>query len=159
MTMVDAGIYGAKRQTWKKNPRELLKQLIDKLGPDEEAVREKFAAKVQNDPDCIDPIIDYWFANNYRSIVHLNRPVDFGRQRAESQTVLTSAAVKAIKDRATQMVLLDMTILPNGKPLRDCTGKDCAKAGGWLGRIAAKIKPGDIVGAVLSEAEIKKLFK
>jgi hypothetical protein len=48
------------------------------------------------------------------------------------------------------------------KALRDCTGRECAKLGGkvgaWLGRIAAKVKPGDVVGDVLDEAEVRKMY-
>ena len=50
-------------------------------------------------------------------------------------------------------------IMPNGKPLRECTGKDCAKAGGWLSKLAKKVKPNQKVGDVLSEAQVKRLFK
>jgi hypothetical protein len=156
MSMIDTGTYGAKRQSWKAtNPRDLLKQLIDKLGADEEAVREQFAAKVKNDPDCLDTVIEYWVANNYRSIVH---PREIVRQDpvAKAQTVENIA--KYVKTKATALVLLEL-VQPNGKPLRDCTGKECAKAGGWLSKIAAKIKPTQKVGDALSEKEVRALFR
>jgi hypothetical protein len=158
MSMIDTGTYGAKRQSWKAtNPRDLLKQLIDKLGADEEAVREQFAAKVKNDPDCLDTVIEYWVANNYRSIVH---PREIVRRDpvAKAQTVENIA--KHVKTRATALVLLELT-MPNNKLYRDCTEKDCRKFGGWHLKVAdkLKLKPNQKVGDALSEKEVRALFR
>lgn len=43
------------------------------------------------------------------------------------------------------------------KALRDNTGKDCAKAGGWFAALAKRVKPNEKVGSVLSEAQLQKL--
>lgn len=159
MTMLSqTGIYGAKRQTWKRaSPRDLLKRLMDENGrASEQAIQRKFTVAVRDDEDYIDAIIEYWFANNYRSLVH-KQPQVTQAARAE-HAALAEVIKEKIKVAAARMVLLDM-VLPNGKPLRDSTGKDCAKAGGWLSKIAAEIKPTQKVGEALSEAEVQKLFR
>jgi hypothetical protein len=156
MTHIDTGTYGAKRQSWKGvSPRDLLKRMIDSNpGVAEETLQEKFAARVENEPDYLAPIIEYWFANNYRSLVHSQPQVRVGRREARKaqddvvkQTIIARAPI----------VLLDLA-MPNGKSLRDCTGKDCAKAGGWLAKLAAKVKPAQKVGDALSEKEVRALF-
>ena len=67
---------------------------------------------------------------------------------------------KAIEAKA-QIILLDL-VLPNGKALRDCTGRDCkqmsGKMGGWLQKIAERVKPTQFVGDVLKEADVRKLY-
>jgi hypothetical protein len=84
------------------------------------------------------------------------RPQRSAAERAERKTeALKEAAVMAETTR--QVILLDM-VMPNGNPLRDCTDKDCAKAGGWLSKVAAKLKPGEKVGDVLSETEVRRLL-
>jgi hypothetical protein len=40
--------------------------------------------------------------------------------------------------------------------LRDSTFGECAKAGGWLLRISKLGQPGEIVGSVLKEKDVKK---
>jgi hypothetical protein len=48
--------------------------------------------------------------------------------------------------------------LPNGKLLRNCTGSDCKRFGGWYQRLAAKVRPRKLVGNVLSEQDVRKLY-
>jgi hypothetical protein len=49
-------------------------------------------------------------------------------------------------------------MMPNGKKLGDCTGRECRKAGGWLTRVAAKVPPRKLVRDVLSDAQLQKLY-
>jgi hypothetical protein len=163
MTIVDTGTYGAKRQSTRKgSPREILARLIERSSrPDEDDIKEKCKAKVIDDPDHVDAMFEYWFANNYRSLIFQKRQERTTPKQREEMKAASKDKVEAlktvIKARATQMVLLDM-VMPSGKALRDSTGKDCAKAGGWLAKIAKAIKPSDVVGKVLSEAQIRKMF-
>ena len=53
--------------------------------------------------------------------------------------------------------LLSM-VMPNGKELRDCTGRDCKRMGGWFARIAKRVKPTQKVGNALSEEQIQDLM-
>jgi hypothetical protein len=155
--MLDKGSNGAKRQTWKNgNPRELLKRMIESSPrASQQTIQDKFEAAVEGDPDYLAPIIEYWFANNYRSLVH-NRP-EVVKVTREVRTAQVEAVKQTIIARAP-IVLLDLA-MPNGKSLRDCTGKDCAKAGGWLAKLAEKVKPSQKVGDALSEKDVRALFK
>jgi hypothetical protein len=61
--------------------------------------------------------------------------------------------------------LLDL-LMPNGKPLRDCTGGECERYGKadeqrglWLQRVAAKVGPDKHVGEVLDERQLKALMR
>ena len=164
MSMIDVGTYGAKRQSMKRgSPRDLLKRLIeDNSGLGEPDILKLFRSEVLDNPDMVDAIVEYWYANNYRSLTI--RPVvasEFkakARVQAKAETAKrVEVLTKIVKARAQRMVLLDM-VLPNGKPLRDSTGKDCAKAGGWLSKIAAKIKPNEVVGKTLSETQVRRLM-
>jgi hypothetical protein len=64
--------------------------------------------------------------------------------------------VKAI---AVQVVgkVLDL-VMPNNKPMRFCTGAEMAKFGGIYGQIAEKVGNANLVGMVLTEAEVKPLL-
>ena len=72
------------------------------------------------------------------------------------QSTSKGEAVFHERVREAAVKLLDLS-MPNGKPLRDCTGSDCKKFGGWLGKIAAKVGARQKVGSVLSEAQVRKL--
>lgn len=58
----------------------------------------------------------------------------------------------------TMQVLLDL-MLPNGKPLAYATKKDLKKAGGWYLSIAERLGPGQKVGDVLTEKELRDIFE
>jgi hypothetical protein len=163
--MLDTGTYGAKVQSWKSaNPRDLLRQIMEEnRGADKPALlartRERLLA---NDAiDHLEAVIEYWFANNYHSLVERPTPV-----RREVRKIKAAKAVETIKAKVktrileeAQAMLLDIVTLPNGKSLRDSTGKDCAKAGGWLTKIAEKIGAKQRVGAALTEEEVRSIFK
>jgi hypothetical protein len=80
---------------------------------------------------------------------------------AERQDAKVKAKVRARIVEKAKMILLDL-MLPNGKPLRECTGADCAKLGpamgAWLSRIAGEVKPRQKVGDILSEESVRELF-
>jgi hypothetical protein len=76
--------------------------------------------------------------------------------KTEAKTETKTKLNEHIKTQA-KIILLDL-MMPNGKALRDCTGIDCRKFGGWFGRIADKVGRKK-VGDVLSEKEIRNLRK
>jgi hypothetical protein len=177
MSRIDTGIYGAKVQSWRAaNPRDLLKRLI--AGKQSLSMRDALTAfcdeieRPENE-EYRHSVFEYWFSNNYRSLID---PTPQSAKAAAAKAAAVKAAtakaeeeskhaargiVQARIEQEAKTILLDI-ILPNGKALRDCTGRECAKLGGkvgaWLGRIAAKVKPGDVVGDVLDEAEVRKMY-
>lgn len=166
-TKSDAGVYGAKVQSWRKaNPRELLKELVDEnptLG--RSALLAAFAREVTKPDadDYLETIIEYWFANNYHSLLcgddgTREKKAPSRKERLEA----TKESLIAGIERRAKILLLDM-VLPNGKPVRDCTGGDCrtlgAAVGGWLGAVADRVGPEQVVGEVLTEQQLADLYE
>lgn len=163
MMHIETGFTGAKRQSWRAgNPRELLKSMISATPDfDREELFEAFCEKVApKATPVLKSIIEYWFANNLHSL--LAKPsTDSTDERKERKTTREEVAARAteiVKARVAAMVLLDL-IQANGKALRDCTGKECTKAGGWLTQIGAEIKATEIVGKVLNEKRVRELYE
>jgi hypothetical protein len=79
------------------------------------------------------------------------------RRKARAESAARSAGALAdLKARIRDVVLLDL-ILPNGKALRDATGADCAKAGGFYAAVAKHLKPTQVVDKHLSEANLQDI--
>lgn len=165
MTTLDTGTYGAKRISFAETTyRDLVAKLMAK--DPGASIDDSFAMfleeieKPRNRKHLMSAL-EYAHANAYGALhkpqPRKATPVQAAKAKVE-QVALVEQAKQKIKVAAVRMVLLDM-VMPNGKALRDSTGKDCAKAGGWLAAIAKKIKPADIVGKVLSEAEVRELLK
>ena len=165
MEHIDRGTYGAKVQSWEyHNPRALLADIIDgNLGLSKKEMLEVFRERVLEDEEngYINTIIESWFSNNYNSLIR--RPQDGIVSAYERKTTQQNVAVIVEKhiERRAKIILLDL-LMPNGKELRDCTGKDCGKlgpkVGKWLWKIAEKVKPNQKVGDALSESQVRKLY-
>lgn len=165
--MITPGTYGAKVQSWKNaNPRDLLKSLIDEHPS---AAKTTLLAMVRNElledrsADMLDSVIEYWFTNNYHSLVapvaRAPRPPREVVKAAQTAKVADiKSKVQARIQEEAQLLLLDL-VMPNGKSLRDSTGKECAKAGGWYTKIAMRVPPGTKVGKALSEDQLRALWR
>lgn len=157
MTHIDTGTLGAKVQSWRKdNPRNLLKRMIEESPKkSKDRLLQEFSDYVRSAAgmEYLDAIVEYWFSNNWHSLAE-KRDIKITTATTKART---EAFKSTIKERAVQMVLLDLT-MPNGKILRNCTGRDCKKAGGWFARIAEKVRPAEKVGHVLSENDLRNLF-
>lgn len=143
MTHIEELHQGAARQSRKAaNPWPVLDKIIeDHPGANREELLEMFREKVRDDDDLVDTMIDYWFSNRYR-------------ERIGDKMLSRNSTVDYLSSKA----LLQLP-MPNGKRLQDSTKEECAKAGGWLTRVAAKVPPRKKVGEVLSEADLAKLWR
>lgn len=165
--MANSGVRGAKMQSWKAaNPRELLSRIIDSNpGGDRDATMYLFRTQLASEPnvsELVETIIEYWFTNNYYSLVgptlvpRLNTP---DRKEKIAQTV---RQVKRKIAEAAQIVLMEM-MMPNGKKLTDCTGSECREMGpvigNWLGLVARHVKARDLVGQTLTEAQLQAFYR
>jgi hypothetical protein len=150
---IEKGITGAKVQSWEKhNARELLARIVkDNPGTDDEGLFHAFS---QECAPFFMEICRYWFANNLRALKARPTPIARSVDRVAAQEHFVAKA----KDRAVELVLLDY-VLPNGKMLRDSTFGECAEVGGWLTKLAHKGQPNDKVGAVMSEKEVRAVWK
>jgi hypothetical protein len=99
----------------KASPRDVLMRLLkEHPASSKEELRRLFTDEVIDDPDHIDAIIEYWFANNYRSLVRKAMSPEEQAKRAEERRIEREELKAEIKRRATRMVLLDLA-MPNGK--------------------------------------------
>ncbi|MCM0751999.1 hypothetical protein DEA98_14100 [Brucella pseudogrignonensis] len=61
------------------------------------------------------------------------KPLELVRRTREETAARTATAFEEMKAKVRSIVLLDL-VLPDGKALRDATGSECAKAGGFFPR-------------------------
>lgn len=136
------------------NPRELLVKLItDNKSASKDEVFKLFQEAIEDDPGYERAIRWYFFVNMYDYAVRPNRNPNRGAQAAAVAEQLIAKAVLAIKGQ-----LLDLP-MPNGKAMRDCTGAEMARFGNRYQRIAEKVGKAKMVGAVLSEDQVKAIMK
>lgn len=171
---------GATRQT-RRLPalRPILKGMMDNVGDphsaeDRLAVKEQFIQFMNSaaGTQYRETAFIYWLDNNYRSLLADYPEPDKDittraerKQAAQAKEKKTAAELKqkveqAIEQKA-QVILLDW-VLPNGKALRDCTGRECKQmsrtVGTWLQKVGDRVKPTELVGSVLEESDVRKLF-
>lgn len=165
MTNVDTGITGAKRQSFhEESPRDLLKRLMKanaKLS--EEDLLILFARKVNDNPKYLPAIIEYWFANNHRSLTTRPQSPQQRRQDETTRRQKIDTLKQGYKEQLTKLAFLAM-VLPNGKELRECTGSECRKmapkVGAFLAKLGKELKPNQKVGDVYaSDDALAKLWR
>lgn len=166
---LDAAKYGAKTQTLRGgNPRAMLKRLIDERPTDSEEDLLGPLLELLGVPDAGDAlraVVSYWLTNNRRALLIENSQACRPVQPAPVEPAAEASAVSKnidklkshIKAKAAEMVLLDLA-LPSGKKLRDSTGRECARAGGWFAKIAAKVAPQQVVGKIMSEDAVRAIW-
>lgn len=183
-THVEAGVTGAKRQSWRKgNPRDVLARLItDNPEASESEITDLMWQIVRHNTEQLGTIFEYWFANNYRSLKAKANPSGPTKTSAETEerkaeteerkaetAAATAAAVSKISEQIEEkiaekvesrvrIVLLAM-VLPTGKTVRESTREELAELGGWTQRVAEHMRPGQTVGeAGLSEDQLRALY-
>lgn len=83
-------------------------------------------------------------------------PVALVRRTKQEAQARTANALAEMKAKVRGVILLDL-VLPNGKALRDATGAECAKAGGFFAEVAKTIKPTQVVDRHLKEADLQNI--
>ena len=106
-------------------------------------------------------LFDNWFNANwdrYDSEVKDNQVVVKRKTRGSTKkSPRFKVIAKRVLKESAAIVLMNLP-MPNGKNLRDCTGSECAKFGGWFASIAKVLKPNEKVGSHLSEQDLKNLY-
>jgi hypothetical protein len=83
------------------------------------------------------------------------RPV-LVRRTKEEAAARTATVFAEMKASIRDIVLLDL-LLPNGKALRDATGAECAKAGGFFTEVSKVLKPTQVVDRQLTESDLHNI--
>ena len=166
MSIQTVGTYGASIQSSRHvNPRDFLKDLLDAnkgMGEIKLLKLVRKHLKNEDNQDDLDGVIDYWFVNNYRSLLSapVKATITSAERKADSRAKVAAKAA-VIMEKLTiraHFILMDMK-LPNGKKLGDCTGRELSQIGGAMIDIAGSIKPDEIVRNVLSESKLRKLYR
>jgi hypothetical protein len=155
------GITGAKTVSWEHyNPRDLVLRLIREYpGADDKTIaRHMRDAVLGDESEYLLPCLLY--------VVRLTRRATEERppKTREEREERSREHIAKVKERVTERVreeaekmLLDLK-MPNGKPLRDCTGSDSNRFGGRYQSLAVKVGPRKRVGDVLSEQDVRELY-
>lgn len=107
-------------------------------------------------------LFDNWFNTNwpqYRTEVKDGSIAilrEFRRKKSGGAAKRKIVA-KRIIEKVAPMVLMSLP-MPNGKMLRDCTGSECSRFGGWFASIAKAIRPNEKVGKKLTEIDLQNLW-
>jgi len=162
-TTAGPGITGAKTVSWEHyNPRDLVLRLIREYpnADDKTLARHMRDAVLGDEPEYLLPCLLY-VVRLTRRAVEEQRPKKTREERTAQKrqhaAQIRSRVTERVREQAEKM-LLDLE-MPNGKRLRDCTGNDCARFGGWYKRLADKVGPRKLIGDVLSEQDVRKLYK
>jgi hypothetical protein len=150
----------ATRQSFRNKPcRDLVAEIAaENPQASHETWRKRYIARCREDEDYLLASLDYAFDNALAAYLRVpprstaEKKAATAKRKAEE----ASAHAKLVADIKVK-VLLDLK-MPNGKPLRDCTGGECAHFGGWLGRLAARVGADKQVGDVLSEAQVREIY-
>ncbi|MCX5495412.1 hypothetical protein OSH11_11900 [Kaistia dalseonensis] len=146
--------------------------------------QDAFVAKMKADPAYLDLLaVDYFERMAAVHTVHTEVPdsVAFGRtgvsqdkverlsrprgepvaialvrRNREETAARTAAVIAEVRANIRSVILLDL-VLPNGKALRDCTGAECIKAGGFFEAVGKSIKGSQVVDKHLTEADLQNI--
>jgi hypothetical protein len=163
MTHVESGVTGAKRQTWRDiSPRKLLREIIeDDPKGGEAAWRTAFLAAINKELDGVDLTGTYTEACVLYSLDNALlalMPQYETKGRRAAQKAKTATAVENAQTRSQAILLLHL-IMPNGKPLGQCTGADCKRFGGWYAKLAELVPARKQVADVLNESKVRELWQ
>lgn len=153
-------LFDAFKNAMMNNPKGSRKEAFD-----------HFLETVKSDPRYLAALAeDYFYRQTQNWDLDQNRlgsslvATPAQRKRAEVSAAQRAAsaarvakATDEIKARIRKVIMLDLT-LPNGKKLRDCTGAECAKAGGFYTEVSKHIKATEIVDKHLSERNLQDLY-
>ncbi len=105
-------------------------------------------------------IHEYWFSNCFDNLSKQSAAVarPSREQTADKETPKVAEWRNQIKERFVQFAFLKM-VMPNGKTMEDCKGREMTKFGAGAAAVGKAIKPNERVGDKLSETEVRKLFR
>jgi hypothetical protein len=124
----------------------------------------EFMAAFRADEDLQEACARAAFTNAW---TNYDRLLDGRKARAEAEETVVEtkrsrrAKMKteaAFNARLLQECILDLVVF-DGKPMRHWTGKEVRQRGRGFERIAERVKPNEIVGEVLNDAEADRLMR
>jgi hypothetical protein len=156
------GELGATRQTWRaKSVRDLLAEIVTSSPQaSDKVLLEKFVEHLREDDDYFLAAAEYAFDNALRALRReQTQPTVIQKAKRAAQKAADAVAHAKLVSRIKSKVVLLNLQTPNGKKLRDCSGAECRHLGGWYARIASEVAANKLVGDVLSEQQVRALYK
>ena len=145
------------------NPLSLLISLIRDIGGTQQRESQHKAAFKQlladpNYEEFRDAVIDEWVRIKYSTALQAAHPPTIAqlKQTWASKHAQHSDTVNALKAKIKGRIL--KLVMPNGKALEHCTGAECVEFGGWYTTIGERVGPMNLVGKVLTNAEVMQLL-
>lgn len=138
-------------QTKEANPIDLVKLVVEKMP--NAGRKERFAEfeeLLAAEGEVYERAVRWYFFVNMHDYLTT-------RRSSPANSASRTSKVEDIVNKVREAVLLDL-VMPNEKRLRDCTGAECAKFGGFYAKIARKVGKTKIVGEVLNEVQIRALL-
>lgn len=163
MTHIDVGTAYTPREK-RENPLGLYIAIIkEKPDAGERAHRKAFRQLLLSDgyEDFLDAVIDEWQRIKYSTAFRAALPptvkeIRVAATKRKQERVQEDVAVSTAKAKIAERLFNIVT--PNGKALRNCTGAECRKLGGWYSKIATKVGSARIVGRVLTAEDVAALW-
>jgi hypothetical protein len=157
MTDMNLGVSSAKRATWREtDTRPLLQDIVAKNPKlDDKKLFQLFWNEIEEDKDHLRAIAQYWF--DLAMIALRRRPHDNRVKRTKRYEEAKTKIKQRIQQEVTSALL--QLMMPNGKVLGDCTGKECATFGGWFSALAEEVPAKSTVAETLSEKQVYKLWQ
>lgn len=161
MMDLNVGFQSSTRQRW-QNERKTMEELLISLIEEEPKADLKrltamFIARAREDDEWMYTLADYGVGNTLNRVLAFRARAritpEMRRKVTAQKTAERAMMVQKFKD---QITLLNLE-MPNGKRMRNCTGTEMALFGNAFRRIARKCGK-RLVGQVLNEKEVKKLF-
>lgn len=140
-------------------PRDIVERLIEDFPDlDRGEIFEKFRLKIAEMEDQRRAVEWYFFVNMHDYLT-TNRNLNHGRRDQSNSAegrAQRQAAIDGLVQQVCEVALMKHP-LSDGTLLENATREQVAKETGWMSKIVQKLKPGQIVGKVLTEAQLRKM--
>jgi hypothetical protein len=166
MTHIDAIVARAPRlRREKENPLGLFISIIRELPGADQATHRRKMHNLLLSPgyeDFLDAVTDEWMRIKYSTALRAAIPPSTKEikaradKRKQEEAKVSAAAAKA---KALIGERLFNLMMPNGKPLNECTGAECVKFGGYFVTIGEAVGPRQIVGRVMTAGDLTSLLQ
>jgi hypothetical protein len=145
------------------SPKEVMFRLrMENQQATKEDLLRLFRAEANANPELSDVCIEIAAINAYSAWEKLREhPSRSPSQERQAQRERQEASIEQASEvvaRIQRAVILDF-VMPNNKPLRNCTFKEVRKFGKGFQKLGMAGRPNQIVGEVLSETQAKRLMR
>ncbi len=117
--------------------------------------KSAFVKEMMSDPYYTELLAEEYFermSNTYKAVGTENNYAVVRKASARRISRERTALVEQVAD----VLLLDLT-LPSGTMLRDATGAECKRAGGFFNAVGTHLKPTQVVDKHLSESDLRNI--